>query len=92
MTFAIRQSLIAQAIRTDILGGQSTVSSLVPSSRRYFERLVGVYDGSASIRDYASGTGRELIHQLVSWRTYDGFLTSLYLSSHAALTDEIDRR
>ncbi len=79
----------AQAIRTDILGGQSTVSSLVPSSRRYFERLVGVYDGSASIRDYASGTGRELIHQLVSWRTYDGFLTSLYLSSHAALTDEI---
>ena len=80
---------IAQAIRTDIWGGQSTVSSLVPSSRRYFERLVGVYDGSTSIRDYASGTGRELIQQLVSWRPYDGFLTSLYLSSHASLTDEI---
>ena len=80
---------IAQAIRTDIWGGQSTVSSLVPSSRRYFERLVGVYDGSTSILDYASGTGRELIQQLVSWRPYDGFLTSLYLSSHASLTDEI---
>ena len=80
---------MAQAIRTNVSRGQSTVSSLVPSSRRYFERLVGVYDGSASIRDYATGTGRELIHQLVSWRTCDGFLTSLYLSSHAALTDEI---
>ena len=81
---------IAQAIRTDILRGESTVSSLVPSSRRYFERLVGVYDGSATIRDYASGTGKELIHQLVSWRSYDGILTSLYLSSHEALTDEFN--
>lgn len=80
---------IAQAIGTEVLGGQCTVSSLVPSSLRYFERLVGAYDGSASIHDYASGTGRELINQLVLWRPYDGFLTSLYLSSHASLTDEI---
>ena len=46
----------------------------VPRSRRYFERLVGAYDGSASIRDYAAGRGRQLFQQLSAWRPYDGFL------------------
>ena len=79
----------AQAIRSEIVTGQSSVSSLVPSSRKYFERLVGAYDGSTSIRDYAAGTGRQFFEQLSAWRPYDGFLFSLFLSSHSALTTEI---
>ena len=73
-----------QTIRSEI------ISSLVPPSRRYFERLVGVYDGSTSICDYASGSGRMLFDQLAEWRPYDGFMFSLLLSSHASLTDEIN--
>ena len=79
-----------QAVHSEIMGGQTSVSSLVPSSRRYFERLVGVYDESVSIRDYASGSGRKLFDQLSAWRPYDGFLYSLFLSSHASLTEEIN--
>ena len=82
--------LRAQSIRSEIITGQSSVSSLVPSSRRYFERLVGAYDGSTSIRDYAAGTGRQIFEQLSAWRPYDGFLFSLFMSSHSALTTEID--
>ncbi|MEW8051280.1 MAG: hypothetical protein AB2809_12975 [Candidatus Thiodiazotropha sp.] len=80
---------VARSIRSEIETGQSSVSSLVPSSRRYFERLVGSYDGSISIRDYAAGVGRQFIGQLSTWRPYDGFLFSLFLSSHSALTAEI---
>ena len=80
---------LMRAIRGEILAGQSSVSSLVPSSRTYFERLVGAYDGSVSIRDYAAGVGREFLKQLSVWHPYEGFLFSLFLSSHSALTAEI---
>lgn len=81
---------LTRSIRDDIKAGQSSVSSLVPFSRRYFERLVGAYDGSVSIRDYAAGAGRDFIRHLLDWRPYEGFMFSLFLSSHAALTAEID--
>ena len=80
---------VARSIRSEIKTGQSSMSSLVPSSRRYYERLVGSYDGSLSVRDYATGAGRQFIEQLSDWRPYDGFLLSLFLSSHSALTAEI---
>jgi len=80
---------LMRSIRDEIVAGQSSVSSLVPSSRRYFERLVGTYDGSATIRDYAAGAGRKFIQHLLEWRPYEGFVFSLFLSSHAALTAQI---
>lgn len=80
----------ARSICSEIEGGQSSTSSLVPPSRRYYERLVGAYDGSDSIRDYAAGIGKTFFEQLSAWRPYDGFLLSLFLSSHSALTAEIN--
>lgn len=80
----------ARSIHSEIVSGQSSISSLVPLSREYFERLVGTYDGSASIRDYAAGKGRTFFEQLSAWQPYDGFLFSLFLSSHSALTAEIN--
>lgn len=80
---------IARSIRAEIQKGQSNASSLVPPSRRYFERLVGEYNESFSIRDYAAGSGKNFMEGLSEWRPYDGFLFSLFLSSHSALTAEI---
>ena len=80
---------LIRTIRSEFLSGKSRVSSLVPYSRRYFERLVGSYDGSASIREYAGGAGGRLIKELFAWRPYEGFLFSLLVSSHSALTAEI---
>lgn len=80
----------AKSIRSKIMEGDITVSTLVPTSRRYFERLIGAFDGSISIGDYAAGNGRTFFEQLSSWRPYDGFLFSLLLSSHSALTAEIN--
>ena len=80
---------MAQLVRGGIAKRQGDIYSLVPNSRKYFERLVGTYDGSSSIRDYAAGGGRKLFRRLSEWNPYDGFLTSLFLSAHPALTDEI---
>lgn len=79
----------ARVIQSEITEGESSISTLVPRSRRYFERLVGKYDGSKSIREYAVGGGRAVIKQLEEWKPYEGFLLSLLLSSHSALTAEI---
>ena len=81
---------VERTIRSEITAGESSISSLVPRSRRYFERLVGAYDGSGSVRGYAVGAGREVFRQLMEWRPYEGFLFSLFLSSHSALTAEIN--
>ena len=79
----------ARAIRSQIVSGQSKISDLVPPSRKYFERLVGAYDGSVSIHDYASRTVKSFFEQLSVWKPYDGLLFSLLLSTHSALTAEI---
>lgn len=80
----------ARFIRNEILEGRWCISSLVPPSIIYFERLVGTYDGSASVHDYATCSGRAHFHDLSAWRPYDGFLLSLLLSSHHSLAAEIN--
>lgn len=80
----------AKSIRSKIMESHIDIASLVPTSQKYFERLIGVYDGSISISDYAVGGGKEFLKQLSSWNPYEGFLLSLYLSSHSALTSEIN--
>lgn len=81
---------IAQSIPDEIRREHDDVSFLVPASRRYFARLIGEYDKSSSIRDYAAGAGKKFMEELSALRPYDGFLSSLFLSSHSALTSEIN--
>ena len=80
----------AQAIQDAASGPDLDVATLVPRSLRYFERLVGKYDESARVCDYASGGGRRHIRALMEHDRYQGLLSSLLLSSHSSLVDEID--
>ena len=78
-------------IQSMVSRGESIrVDSLVPRSRRYFERLVGAYDGSDSIQDYACGAGRRHIQALLEWEPCNGFFYSLLLSAHSSLVNQID--
>ena len=70
--------------------GKGSLSTLVPRSERYFDRLVCEYRQSQNIADHAQVGAREHIRQLMSWRVYDGFLLSLLLSSHSSIASEID--
>ncbi len=80
---------VARFISKEFAKGTIQLSSLVPSPREYFDRLVGAYDGSASIADYAAGRGSKFLEGLAAWQPYEGFLFSLLLSSHCSLTAEI---
>ena len=81
---------IARQIIRDLENGRNKICTFVPPSERYFRRLVGEYDGSTSIEDYATKNGRFFFQKLSAWRPYDGFLFSLFLSSHSSLTAEIN--
>ncbi len=79
-----------KSIHNTIVNGHIIVSSLVPTSRIYYERLIGKYDGSTLIGEYAIGSSRFFFDQLLTWKPYEGFLYSLLLSSHSILTTEIN--
>ncbi len=81
---------MVRTIQSEIRAGKINMSSLIPPIRRYFERLVGEYNSSNSIWEYATNSGRSLFAQLSAWHPYYGFLFSLLLSSHSSLTDEIN--
>ena len=81
---------VEQSIRRKFASRQICISSLVPPSRRYFERLIGVYDGSSCISEYAVGTGREFFEFLVDWQPTNGLLFCFLLSSHCALTAQMN--
>lgn len=81
---------IARSIRNALISGKAGVASLVPSSKRYYGRLVGAYKESTSIRAYASGEAKPFLEGLSAWRPCDGFLFSLLLSSHSTLTAVIN--
>ncbi len=82
--------------RTQVIHGMISrdggvqVDTLVPRTRRYFERLVGVYDGSDSIQDYARGAGGRHIRSLQEWEPCNGLLYGLLLSAHSSLVNQID--
>ena len=77
---------VAQLIRRNFAAGQLSFYSLVPRSGRYFDRLVGKYDGSETLQDYVNTSGRGLFRELSEQPPYDRFLSSLFLSSHSELT------
>ena len=79
----------AMSIGREALTGTLQVSTLVPGSRRYFDMLVGPFDGSLDARAYAAGTARGVFSRLAKWNPWNGLRYSLFLSAHAALTAQI---
>ncbi len=80
---------VSKSIRFVIESACITVSSLVPESRRYYDRLIGAFNGSQSIEDYAKSNGQLLFEDLFKWNSYEGLLSSLLLSSHSCFPKEI---
>jgi len=71
-------------IKSEIFKGKINLSSLVPRSERYFNRLVGEYHQHLNIVDHSMTVLSIHISQLISWRPYEGFLLALLLSSHSS--------
>ena len=80
---------VSALLRRRISAGDDDWSSIIPRSSRYYERLVGCYDGSRSIDEYADRVANGHLEQLLDWRCYEGFLLALVLSSHASITAKV---
>jgi len=63
---------------------------LVPDSSRYYERLIGFYDSSDNILEYADRTARIFFNNLLKWSACDGLQFCLLLSSHSSLPAAIN--
>lgn len=87
--FLDTSSRMEQFVNRELAGGRVGPASLIPSSRRYFERLVGKCDGSATVSGYVAGSGGAFLREMFEREPYKGFLSSLFLSSHPALSGEI---
>ena len=81
---------VAQTIRNEVAAGESSITSLVPQSRRYYDRLIGAYDGSNTVQEFAKSSGAAHFKRLSGWRPYDGLLFALFNSAHSSMTAEID--
>lgn len=82
--------VFARSIRSEFEHGNIQISSLIPNSRSYFTSLVGSYNGSSTIQDYAAKIIKPLFDQNVAWKPYAGFLLNLVASSHSSVTEKIN--
>ncbi|WP_269537089.1 hypothetical protein [Cerasicoccus fimbriatus] len=81
---------VAQNIKR-ILGSEEIASSsLVPLSRRYYQRLVGEYDGSSTIEEYARCRGIEVFREYLKWSREKGFGYCLHMLVHPAFVKHIE--
>lgn len=67
---------------TALRSGETPTDMLVPESRRYFERLVGVLGDAATVHDHARGGAAKNAARLIKWDSKDGLLIALSTSSH----------
>ena len=70
--------------------GRLTLAMLVPHARRHFERLVGAWEGSATLAEYSANEGLTHLTALSAWQGAEALLASLYLGSDVRLVDRID--
>jgi hypothetical protein len=82
--------VMSSFILREIRSGTSNVSSLVPDSVRYFDRLVG--DGSTATKlvEYVESIAKPHISHLMDWHQLDGLRYVVFLSSHPYFAKAID--
>lgn len=79
-------SYFGRSLREQIGAGRVDIGSLIPRSKRFYERLVGVYDGSATIREYGANVLHGLFEELINWRDAEGLMLCLLLSNDRTVT------
>ena len=80
---------IERELLREARAGSGSLETLVPRNRAYFESLVGRYDGSDSIDNFAVGAWKDHSQEASEWRPYEGLLLNLYASGHPLLVREV---
>ncbi|MEQ9452512.1 MAG: hypothetical protein RJQ07_13095 [Pseudomonadales bacterium] len=86
-TSAESQALI---IGAGIEKGSTSIASLVPRSRTYYETLVGTFSGSSTRDLYSENEAKAHIDELLGWNAEKGLFQALLMSTHTSLIGQID--
>jgi hypothetical protein len=82
---------IENLLKREFQEHSNKISTLVPSDIRYYERLVGKYDGSRNIDEYCSNELRHYFRNRTGGSIGErDFLMSLHKSISGVLSDQID--
>jgi len=81
LTPPIVAHLIANELRRDTI----SMSSLVPSDIRYYERLVGELNGEVDLKSFVDAKAAPLIREAINHQPFEGLKRALLLSSHVLL-------
>ena len=80
---------VAATIASEFKKNQIEFNTLIPSSVRYYECLVGVYHDESNIREYASGSAKDFLSDVTKTRTKTALMEALLVSGHSELTKHI---
>jgi hypothetical protein len=83
---------IAGSIANHLRGETISMSSLVPSDIRYYDRLVGEPNGQTDLKDFVAATATTRVQEWIQHHPFDGLRRALLLSSHPSLVQAIDLR
>lgn len=81
---------VVQDLRRKLASNGGTARSLVPSDLKYYQRLVGSYDGSDNILSYLEGSGGALLAALAEQASVKALLAGLVLCAHPAVSGTFD--
>ncbi|MGE0821636.1 MAG: hypothetical protein AB7G75_26645 [Candidatus Binatia bacterium] len=81
---------VAALLGVELQKEASHITTLIPCSRQYFARLVGEYEQSRNILEYAQKGACQQLRHLRSWRDSAGFLYSLLMSLHSSIVALIE--
>jgi hypothetical protein len=74
---------VEQAISEEFKQAKILLSTMVPRSSEYYDRLVGKVDGQRTIKEFAQEVAKPFVSALFGWRRVDGFKQALLLGSHS---------
>ena len=78
-----------ESLQSSMTLGSVDISTLVPSERRYYERLVGPVGSSKEVDDYIETGAAPLIRKLEEWKPKRGFLSSLLICSKGSVSERV---
>lgn len=88
--FRLMPTHVAASIGERLRRGKFTPSDLVPSSLRYFHRLVGTPTEDADLQVFMSTVAASHVRQLIARNSFEGLSAALLLSSHHLAPEVID--
>lgn len=90
--FSATVPAVSRAIANQLAGHEISFEHLVPSSLKYYERLIGSHAGQLNIIEYANQVLVDHFRDLLAWSPVDGLHQALLVCSHSEAVRAIPAR